>query len=448
MFRVWRGCFIQRIKDMDFLDNYRDLKNKTTDLSKYSLEELEELERLAELRYKEYDNLQLVIKRNCNSLYGSTASEYFDFCDTDIGEDITTISKHFAILVDIAINKYLASWHDKPEALHTIRKFYPDTVELKNLDYIRDKPYKDVCVYGDTDSRYIDLEQVYHLIVSPNGIRELPPSTPEGNKELADFSIFFNEEFLKHIIQEAIDSDLEYRNGNKGHLRMSHETTARKSVLLSKKMYIMPLIWKDGVYTIENPKLKYMGVSLKRGETTAELKKIIEKLIRKYLVDDYSIDEIAKECRKIKTYIIKNNKKKFVCRSTSVSGVKDMTFETNERGDKIWTIPKNHLQAQLIVNWANFIEENSLTNEYKHAFEKQKMYYYKTLDSKYAAIGVPDDVDIDTVPNMPPINWHEMINQQFLKPLMKCLFDYPDKYQITDNDCNDFLIGMKHKKIF
>lgn len=430
---------------MDFLDNYNRLKSETQDLSTFSDEELEEILRVAKLREKEYDNLQLVIKRNCNSLYGSTASEYFDFCDTDIGEDITTISRHFAILVDIAINKFLTKWADDDKSLQIIREFYPDTVSLKNLYYVRDT-VNDVCVYGDTDSRYIDVNKIMSLLISPNGPRQLPPQTPEGNKELADFASFFDEKFLNAIIKKAIDDDLEYRNGNKGHLKMAHEVTTRKSVLLSKKMYIMPLIWKDGVYFSENPKLKYMGVSLKRGETTPELKKIIEKLVRKYLVDGLTIQEISKECRKIKSYIIKNNKKKIVCRSTSVSGVKEMTY-TVENGKKIWSIPKNHLQAQLVVNWANFLEENNLQDDYRLAFEKQKMYYYKTLGSDFNVIGVPDDVDIDKIPNMPPINWHEMINSQFLKPLMKCLFEYPDKYEITESDCNDFLIGLNHQAI-
>lgn len=430
---------------MDFLDNYNRLKTETQDLSKFTDDELEEILRVAKLREKEYDNLQLVIKRNCNSLYGSTASEYFDFCDTDIGEDITTISRHFAILVDIAINKFLTKWADDGKSLEIMREFYPDTVALKNLHYVRDT-VNDVCVYGDTDSRYIDVNMVMGLLIGPNGPRQLPPQTPEGNKELADFASFFDEKFLNSIIKKAIDDDLEYRNGNKGHLKMAHEVTTRKSVLLSKKMYIMPLIWKDGVYFSENPKLKYMGVSLKRGETTPELKKIIEKLVRKYLVDGLTIQEISKECRKIKNYIIKTNKKKIVCRSTSVSGVKEMTY-TVEKDKKVWSIPKNHLQAQLIVNWANFLEQNGLQDDYRLAFEKQKMYYYKTLGSDYNVIGVPDDVDIDKIPNMPPINWHEMINSQFLKPLMKCLFDYPDDYEITESDCNDFLIGLNHQAI-
>ena len=431
---------------MDFFELYHRIQEQVKDLSKYSLDELEDLLRHAELAYKEYDNLQLVTKRNCNSLYGSTGNEHFQFCDVDIAEDITTICRHFAILVDIAINKYFASWHNNSDALTKIRKFYPDTVSLDNLRYVKDS-VDDVCIYGDTDSRYIDLGKIMNLIVSHTGHRQLPPNTVEGNDELADFSVFLDKEFLQDIITQAIDEDLDYRGGNKGFLKMAHEVTTRKSVLLSKKMYIMPLIWKDGKKMLETPKMKYMGVSIKRGETTPQLKKIVEKLVYRFLVEEYTESQISKECNKIVQMIKMKNKKSIVCRSTSVSGVSELQLVKDEEGKPHYVIGKKHIQAQLIENWANFLLDNGMEKEYKLAFEKQKMHYYKTLGSKYKVIGVPDDVDIDKVPNLPPIDWHQMINQQFIKPLMKCLFDFSGKKDITDEQCNNFLTGIFVNKL-
>lgn len=430
---------------MDFLDTYNRLKEKTQDLSQYSMEELEDLQRHAELAYKEYDNLQLVVKRNCNSLYGSTGNQYFLFCDVDIAEDITTICRHFAILVDIALNTFFTKWKNDGYSLEKIREFYPDCVELENLVYVRDTE-KDICVYGDTDSRYIDLEQIINLIVTPEGRKQLPPNTPEGNKELVEFSLFLDKWFFQKIITEAINEDLDYRNGNKGYLKMAHEVTTRKSVLIKKKMYIMPLIWKDGK-TLETPKLKYMGVSLKRGETTPQLKKIIEKLVYHYLVDEYSEKQISTDVRKIASTIKKRGQKSIVCRSTSVSGVNSLTLEKDDKGEEFYSMPTNSIQSQLIRNWANFLKDNNLDKEYKLAFEKQKMYYYKTTSDKYPVIGVPDDVDVDKVPNMPPINWNAMINQQFVKPLMKCIFTYGEGHEITDDECNNFLTGIFVNKL-
>lgn len=431
------------ILSMDFLDDYNKIKESASDLSKYSLEELQDLLRHANLAYKEYDNLQLVVKRNCNSLYGSTGNPHFLFCDVDIAEDITTICRHFAILVDIAINKYFANWKNSESAINKIREFYPDTVSLKNFVYVPDTE-QDLCVYGDTDSRYIDIEQIMKLIVSPEGTRQLPPPTPEGNKELVDFSVFLDKNFLQNIITETINEDLDYRNGNKGYLKMAHEVTTRRSVLIAKKMYIMPLIWKDGK-SFNTPKMKYMGVSLKRGETTPQLKKIIEKLVIHYLVDEYSDRQISNEVRKIVSVIKKRNQKSIVCRSTSVSGTFDMKLVTDENGNSHYETSNNTIQSQLIRNWGNFLLENNLDKEYKLAFEKQKMYYYKTKSDKYPVIGVPDDVDIDTVPNMPPINWQEMINKQFIKPLMKCI--YENGTDISDEDCANFLTGVFVNKI-
>ena len=289
----------------------------------------------------------------------------------------------------------------------------------------------------------------YHTVneVGKTGFREVASEFYEKASEEGIVAVVGDKEFLQDIITNAIDEDLDYRGGNKGFLKMAHEVTTRKSVLLSKKMYIMPLIWKDGKKMLETPKMKYMGVSIKRGETTPQLKKIVEKLVYRFLVEEYTESQISKECNKIVQMIKMKNKKSIVCRSTSVSGVSELQLVKDEEGKPHYVIGKKHIQAQLIENWANFLLDNGMEKEYKLAFEKQKMHYYKTLGSKYKVIGVPDDVDIDKVPNLPPIDWHQMINQQFIKPLMKCLFDFSGKKDITDEQCNNFLTGIFVNKL-
>lgn len=419
---------------MDFFESINKLRDKASSIDNMSLEELILLRNSAYDILTEYDNLQLVIKANCNSLYGSFGNQYFPLTDCDIAEDICNIGKHTAIEVDIAINKFFQNWASDSINLLKIQTFYPDVTHLKNNNYIKDGE-TDICVYGDTDSRYVDIGIVYDLIG-----KQLPPNNDEGNKELINFSIFLNKEFITDIIKTTIDNDVEYHNGEKGHLEMAHEIVSRDSVFLKKKHYIMSIIWKDEKI-ISPIQLKYMGVSIKRGETTPELKKIIIKLITKYLVDGVSIDYIKNECRKLKRYIIQKGNKSIVCRSTSVSGLSEFTFE-----DGKWIHPKNHIQIQIVRNWLNFLVENNLDKEYKNAFEGQKMYYYKTLNNKYPVIGVPDDVDVDKVPGLPLIDWDKMINGQFIKPLMKCLI--PGKDDVDDEDCDNFLSTTKITNIF
>jgi hypothetical protein len=96
---------------------------------------------------------------------------------------------------------------------------------------------------------------------------------------------------------------------------------------------------------------------------------------------------------------------------------------------------------QIALAWLNFIEKNNLQGIYKPAFERQKMnYYYCEETSPYKVIGVPDDVDIKTVPNLPEPNWNKNINNILIKPILRYILD---KKEIDDIDCQNFLLGIK-----
>lgn len=421
-------------KNNEFLHNYFSLNEKLKNLDNYSKDELEELLYIAENNRIEYEMLQNTVKVNGNSLYGSFGNEYFQLMDIDIAEDITTIGRHFAIIVDRAINTMLKNWGDKE--LEIMRKFYPNLKSLRKFEEYEPDSKNDVCIYGDTDSRYIDLELVYSLLIDENGNKM---EVPKDDKELIDFSIFFDDNFLKSIIKDTIDKDLTYRNGRKGFLKMSHEVTTRNCRFIKSKKYIMASIWDNGIY-LEKPKLKYKGVEIKRGETSPQMKKIIEKLIYKYLGEDLQINDIRNECLKLMSYIKNLKKKSIISRYTSVSGVNQIKKDDNG----IWQSDKNHIQMQIVRNWLNFIEENDLTHLYNKPFEGQKMMYYKTMPgNKYKVIGVPDDVDIDNVPGLPEPNWNSMIVQQLIKPLLKTI---DDRDNIDDKDCKIFLSGINKLK--
>jgi hypothetical protein len=170
------------------------------------------------------------------------------------------------------------------------------------------------------------------------------------------------------------------------------------------------------------------------------MKKIIEKLIYKYLGEDLQISDIRNECLKLISYIKNLKKKSIISRYTSVSGVNQIKKD----GNGIWQSDKNHIQMQIVRNWLNFIEENDLTHLYKKPFEGQKMIYYKTMDgNKYKVIGVPDDVYIDSVPGLPEPDWNSMIIQQLIKPLLKTI---DDREEIDDRDCELFLYGINKLK--
>lgn len=418
---------------MDFSDNYNILVNKTKDLSKYTYDELVKLLHEAEDYQKQYKNLQLVVKCNSNSLYGVSASIWYSLNDFDIAEDITMSAKHFAVIVDVAINNFFVNWGENE--LNIIKEFYPKVTKIRKFtEYVKDT-LNDLCVYGDTDSRYIDLEKIYSFLE----VDEIPMKLPDNNKEISDFAIFIVHNFIDEIIKKTIENDCNYRNAKQGFLKMNHEVTTKKCIFQKKKKYILTKIWEEGLF-LENPKLKFQGVELKKGGSSPRAKKILAKLVDKYLLDNYDKASLRTECIKLINYIKNRKEKDFIYLISSVSGLKEIS--KNEQN--IYTSDKNHIQMQIALSWMNFINDNNLHGDYKFPFEGQKMnYYYCNENSKYKVIGVPDDININKVPGLPEPDWNKMINAVLLKPLLRYILD---KDKIEDYDVEHFLLGLKQWK--
>lgn len=419
---------------MDFSESYQSLKNRVENSDKLTPEELKQL--LVDLKNckTEYNNLQLVVKRNGNSLYGVSASIYFSLCDVDVAEDITTTCKHFAVTVDIAINTFFVNW-DEAE-LKIIQEFYPDVISLRKFTEYKRDTENDLCVYGDTDSRYIDLSKIYSFLITENGPKEIPKPGKEGDNELSDFGVFLNEKFIANIIKDSIELECDYRNAKKGYLKMAMEKVCRKSTFLKKKKYILTTIWKDGK-KLDSPKLNYTGVELKKGGSSPRAKKILGKLTEKFLLDNISIEDLRLDIINIYKFIKQSKQKDIIYQISSVSGLKNI-----QKVNNIYTSDKNHIQMQIVLSWLNFIEKNNYQGIYKAPFEGQKMnYYYCDEASGYKVIGVPDDIDMTTIKNLPEPDWNRMINATIIKPLLRYIVD---KEEIDDIDCNNFLIGIKN----
>lgn len=416
--------------DNPFSHKYFELKSKvdSLDLSSLSISELKRLKVEAELNQIIYRNFELVVKRDANSLYGSSGNQFFSLCNYNVATDITTSGKHFGLIVDRAINQFFMNWTEKEWQIIK-DNFYNDLDFTKCRQFTEYEPdtENDLCVYGDTDSRYIDIYMIYQLIG-----KELPPNTDEGNKELSDFSVFIDETFLRKIIADTIDADIEYRNATKGHMKMAHEVTTRNAVFQAKKKYIMSVIWKDGKL-LKEPKMKYTGVEIKKGESSKRIKKIIEILIKKYLVEEVSTDKLQQEIFNLFKYIKARREKSLIYRISSVSNLKLIKFD--EKQDK-YICDKNYLQMQIALFWYNFVHKNK-DLMLKLPFEGQKMNFYYDINGDI--VGVPDDIDIDTVPRLPEPDWNLMIKDILVKPILKYILDKNSKI-IDDNDINGFLI--------
>ena len=425
-----------------FSKRFFDFKEKinSDNFDNLTLEELKLLKTECDEIIQQYKNLELVVKKDANSLYGTSASIYFSLVNFTIATDITRGGKHFCVIVDRNINTFFVNWGENE--LNTIREFYPDVVQLKKFTEYKPDTIHDLCVYGDTDSRYIDLSMIYNLLYVKNSNgdlipMQLPPNNLDGNRELADFGVFLNEKFIKQIIADTLTKDIEYRNANNGYMKMAHEVTARKGVFQAKKKYVLPIIWQDGKF-LEKTKLKKVGVELNQGGLNPRIKKIIETLVNKFLLEDFTEEQLRVECVKLINYIRKRNEKSFIYRIQSVNGLN--VIEKNSEG--IYVSPKTHIGHKNACFWYNFIETNQKAKDlYQRPFEGQKMNFYYDVYGK--TVAVPDDVDIDTVSGLPEPDYTRMLKEILVRNLLKYILN--DK-KINMKIVDAFLIGVKKLK--
>ncbi len=434
---------INNIKNSDdvFSIRYYELLEKINDdnyLNSLSKDELKELMSEAEEVRQIYKNLELIVKRDANSLYGTSASIYFSLGDFDIAEDITISGKHSGIIVDVAINNFFKYWGEKE--LKVVQQFYPNVVKIRQFTEYQKDTINDICVYGDTDSRYLDIGIIYNLLIVHDqyGFEEplkIPENTIEGNKSISDFGIFLMENFINNIISETLKVDIVERNAKLGYLKMAHEVTTRKCIFQAKKKYIMSVIWKNGKF-LSKTNLVYKGVELKKGELNKRVKKIIKLLVEKFLLENYTKDQIREEILKLIKYIKARAEKDFVYKNTSVSGLKNIY--KNENG--IYVSSKNHIQMKIALFWYNFLEKNNLQQDYAFPFEGKKMCYYYANNN--VVVGVPDDVDINKVPNLPEPDWNKNLNMILVKSMLKYISEIDNK-KINDKSVENFLLNVR-----
>jgi hypothetical protein len=78
-------------------------------------------------------------------------------------------------------------------------------------------------------------------------------------------------------------------------------------------------------------------------------------------------------------------------------------------------------------------------------------YYYCKPESGYKVIGVPDDVDINNIKNLPEPDWNIMIDKAFIRPLLRYVLENDEiidtKNKLSEKDVEQFLLGVKKIKI-
>lgn len=219
------------------------MQDEKIDYSKLSTDELLKLEKEYKDAYQRYNTLQLAQKILLNSLYGSLGNTAFRYFDIDLATSIT-ISGRLSI-----------KWIER---------------KLNELISKKTGKEKDRVVMIDTDSVVLDLEDLVKKYCSDKLSRE----------RKLDFLDEYGEKVLNPYIDFCYQELAKYMNAYQQKMHMKRENIINTMINLAAKSYVMEVYDSEGVrYTLENPKLKIMGMVLVKSSTPRVIRDALKKAI-------------------------------------------------------------------------------------------------------------------------------------------------------------------------
>lgn len=207
-----------------------DLKG---DLSGISTEQLFEMREHAYQISAVHCSMQVTLKTCRNSMYGATSNKHYAFCNIEVAEDITAEGRFYIHTGERLINDYLHNkWHLDYELHDKIRKHELFKDEVDQNCIIEQLPDKDRVLYIDTDSIYVEFE-------------DLLESLHYHGSHWCDLIVFLNEERLAKMFDDGLTSIVNQRHG-KSVLLFDLETIADTAIFMAKKKYVQCIQWQDG----------------------------------------------------------------------------------------------------------------------------------------------------------------------------------------------------------
>ncbi len=176
------------------------------------------------------------VKLTLNSIYGAFGNKWFHFFNIDISESITKQGKNAILYSETILNKYVNEFWHKDKAVH-------DKFNIK----VKGKIEKPAVIYIDTDSCYVQFQDLYESIIWPDEETALP---------IDEFILAFYAFRLKDYITATMAKYASLRNTD-NFLFFELESLAYSGIWMSKKKYIQNIAWDDKLeVTDRHPSLK------------------------------------------------------------------------------------------------------------------------------------------------------------------------------------------------
>lgn len=234
-----------------------------------------------------YTAYEQAVKVMLNSIYGAFGNKWFHFFNIDIAESITLQGQSAILYSEKILNKYFQEFWHKDTAVH----------DYFNIN-VKNKLVRPSVVYIDTDSCYVQLEEMYESIEWL------------GDKLTIDEFIMKIYNFrLKEYIFKCMDKYAEATN-TENFLIFELETIAYSGIWLAKKKYLQNIAWEDKLEINDRypslKKIKTIGFDTIQSSTPALARKHLTEALKLIL----SEKPTASLLKKLVDYL-KNCKKEF-----------------------------------------------------------------------------------------------------------------------------------------
>ena len=197
------------------------------DLTRDEMQILAEHYETMSAKYTAYEQ---AVKVTLNSIYGAFGNKWFHFFNIDIAESITKQGKNAILYSETILNKYVNEFWHKDTLVH-------EQFGIK----VKGKVEKPAVIYIDTDSCYVQFQDLYETIVWNDESKALP---------LDEFILAFYAFRLKDYITATMKKYAASRNTD-NFLFFELESLAYNGIWMSKKKYIQNIAWDDKLETTD-----------------------------------------------------------------------------------------------------------------------------------------------------------------------------------------------------
>ena len=238
---------------MSFYYNQRAVEKKKMIGFKKELESIRstltpEENRIYENKIATSNAKQMALKIALNSYYGISANKGFRFFDNRIAEGVTMAGQLIIRNAEAAVNTMMRQ--------------------------IMGNSTKDYCIYEDTDSCYVDMEDF---------VEKFCPNKTLDQK--IDFMQKVCDGKFQDVLNAACNNLSTSLNWNPGFIEFKREALVSSGIFLAPKMYALLVHDNEGVRYAE-PDLKTMGISLVRSSTPHCVKQPLRDCIMEILTGD------------------------------------------------------------------------------------------------------------------------------------------------------------------